>query len=106
MSKLIMSKIKKYKLIQLVSKKIEYSIHQLHILSVVNIFIEEMMKDLKNDKKIKIINFGTFELNKIKPKKIQNIITKKPQITKQTNALRFKLFRKISNIFSNIHFDK
>lgn len=99
-------KIKKSELVQAISKKMEHSIHQFHILSVINIFIEEMLADLKSGKSIKVFNFGTFDLTTLKPKTVKSIYSGKTIIVEKTKALRFKLFRKISTIFSDLHFHK
>ena len=85
----------------LITKKINYSVHRLHVRTIVRILIEELIKDLKQGKEIKIINFGIFKLKDLKPKKIRSVSTKKIKFVKRTKSLRLKLTRTISKYLSN-----
>jgi len=78
----------------------KHSIHRLHVVSIMSILIEELIKDLMQGKDIKIPNFGTFRLKELKPKKIKNITTKEIKFARRTNALRFRLTRKLSRYLS------
>lgn len=87
---------KKSDLIKLISKKVK--INKLHTLSVVNILIEEIITELKNNNKIIIRNFGYFIVNKLKPKKIKSIVNNKIKFVNSTYALRFRLYENIYNL--------
>ena len=91
-------KISKRKLSTLVAKELKGIVHSLHILSVINILIDEIVKELKNGNSIKIINFGTLSLKNMKPKKFLDLSTRKILWSKQYKTLRFKLTKKISKI--------
>lgn len=83
----------------LISKSMN-KIHRLHVLSIINILIDEMIKDLLAGKSIKIKNFGTFKLNSLKPKKIVNLLTNRVKFAQKTKSLRFRMsksFYKIMN---------
>lgn len=90
----------KNKLWGLVSKKLNYSIHRLHILSIINILIDEMIKELKQGNEIKIPGFGTFTVNELKPKKIRSVVSKKIKFAQRTKSLRFRLSRTLSKYLS------
>lgn len=85
----------------MITKTINHSIHRLHVMSIISILIDEMIKELKNGKEIKIPNFGTLKVNDLKPKKIRSIATNKIKFARRTKSLRFKLTRKISKYLSN-----
>lgn len=87
------SRIDKYKLFNLVFQKL--NIHRLHVFSVLNILIDELIKELRTGNSIKINNFGEFKLKSIKPKKIRNIATGQIKFIKTTKVLRFKLADKL-----------
>lgn len=86
----------KKKLYSLIARNINFSIHKLHIISIIGILIDELSKDLLLGNKINIPNFGILRLNDIKTKKIISILTKEIRFTKRTKALRLKLTKKIS----------
>ena len=76
---------------QYVSKKVEYTVNKLHIFAIINILIDEMVKELKSGKSINIEGFGTFCINNLKPKKIRSVYSNKIKFAQKTKALRFKL---------------
>ena len=78
-----------------VSKQINHKIHRLHVMSVVSILLEELIRELKLGNKINIGNFGTFELRELRPKKVRNIATKQIKFVGKTKALRLKLSKKL-----------
>lgn len=86
---------------QMVSRKINHSIHRLHVLAIINIFLEEFAKDLIAGKKIRIPNFGTFQLNELLPKKTRSIYSNEIKFVKRTKALRLKLDKKLAKYLSN-----
>jgi nucleoid DNA-binding protein len=83
-------------LIDLVAKRLDHSIHKMHISSVVNIFIDEMKHDIKSGNNIKIDNFGIFKVKKLKSKRINNIHLHKLQYTKQTYSITLSLSNNIT----------
>jgi len=80
---------------QYVLKKINNSIHHAHVMSVINILLDEIVAELILNKKIKIINFGQFVLRKLNPRKHYNLYTKKYEMSKGNNILRFELNNKL-----------
>jgi nucleoid DNA-binding protein len=80
----------------LLVKILKHNVHNAHILSIINILLEELVKDLMNGNEIKIINFGTFYIKNIKPKQIKNIATGNITTTKETRAIRFRLSRALA----------
>jgi nucleoid DNA-binding protein len=93
--------VNKRKLWSLIIKDINYIIHYSHVFSVINILIDELVKELRNDKEIHIGNFGRFKLVDLKPKKIINIATGKIKFVKKTKALRFKISKKLIKLLFN-----
>jgi nucleoid DNA-binding protein len=90
----------KNKLWLLITKRINHSVHRLHVLSIISILIEEIIAELKSGKEVKISNFGTFRISKLKPKKIISVATKEVAFAKKTKALRFRLTRRLSKYLS------
>lgn len=88
----------KKKLHYLICKDLNHIIHHLHIFSVINILIEEIIKELKADNKINIGNFGIFSIKTIKPKKIVSITNKEIKFVDRTKVLRFNIARKLLKI--------
>jgi nucleoid DNA-binding protein len=91
----------KRKLYSLICKDLNHIIHHLHIFSVINILIEEIIIDLKSGKEIDIGNFGIFSLKELKPKKIISIINREIKFVDRTVALRFNIARKLTNLLKN-----
>jgi nucleoid DNA-binding protein len=85
----------------MITKKINHSIHRLHVMSIISVLIDEMIKELKRGGEIKIPNFGTLKINDLKPKKIRSISTNKIKFAKRTKSLRFRLSKKISKYLSD-----
>lgn len=85
----------------MITKKINHSIHRLHVMSIISVLIDEMIKELKRGGEIKIPNFGTLKINNLKPKKIRSISTNKIKFAKRTKSLRFRLSKKISKYLSD-----
>lgn len=56
-----------------VNRKIKRLIHHYHVFSVISILFEEMIKDLKNGKEIKIVNLGTLMLKDMPPRKYHDV---------------------------------
>lgn len=92
----------KSNLINLVANEIDGQIHKMHIISIINILIEEICNDLLAGKEVKIKNFGTFRLSGLKSKKIISVISKEPKFTKKSSSLRFRMARKFYNYIHNM----
>lgn len=89
----------KRQLYQLVIDKLKSKgIHKYHIISIINIFIEEMIKEIKIGNKIKIGNFATFGLVDLKSKMLFSVSSKIMKLGKASRALRIKLDRKLIKI--------
>lgn len=56
-----------------VNRKIKRLIHHYHVFSVISILFDEMIKDLKNGKEIKIANLGTIVLKDTPPRKYHDV---------------------------------
>lgn len=56
-----------------VNRKIKRLIHHYHVFSVISILFDEMIKDLKSGKEIKIANFGTIVLKDTPPRKYHDV---------------------------------
>ncbi len=83
--------INKRDLWRFVNKKINRRLHHYHVFSVITILFEEMLKDLKNGKPIKIFNFGTLVLKRTKPRKYFDVNHKRVMLSKGHRILRFTL---------------
>jgi nucleoid DNA-binding protein len=94
--------IQKLKIVAFVSRRLRKSIGYFHILSVINILVEELIVELKIKREIKIPNFGTFRLKPLKPKRIKSVVSEKTILTKPSNSLRFKLSRNVIRYLKGI----
>jgi nucleoid DNA-binding protein len=56
-----------------VNRKIKRMIHHYHVFSIISILFDEMLRDLKDGKEIKIANLGTFVLKDTPPRKYHNV---------------------------------
>ncbi len=86
---------------QYVLKKIRHSIHHAHVMSVINILLDEMLLDLIASEKIKIVNFGEFILQKLNARRHFNVFTKIFETSKGNSSLRFVLDKKLKKFISN-----
>jgi nucleoid DNA-binding protein len=92
----------KRQLFQLVINKLKGKhIHKYHTISVINIFIDEMINELKSGNKIKIDNFATFQLNQLKPKMVWSYVSKKMMMGRAVKAMRIKLDKKLKKYLLN-----
>lgn len=87
-----------------VNKKIKRSIHHYHVFSVITILFEEIIKDLKLGKDVKIFNFGTLSLKKLPPRKYHDINARQVKQASSHKILRFVLSNKLRNILRD-HLD-
>jgi nucleoid DNA-binding protein len=90
-------KINKKYILDEISKRLNQSIHKSHIRSIINILIEEIVKELKNGNDIIIKGFGNLSLKKLKVRKMISI-NNNIKFARRTKSLRFSLTRKISKL--------
>jgi len=83
--------IDKRRLWRYVNQKINRMIHHAHVLSVITILFEELLKDLKEGKEIKIHNLGTISLEQTKPRKYHDVRLGRVMQGKSHRILRFRL---------------
>jgi nucleoid DNA-binding protein len=74
-----------------INKKINRFVHHYHVASIIDILFEEIVKDLKSGKPIKIFNFGILELKNTKPRLYHDVVRKEMVLSKGYRILRFKL---------------
>lgn len=91
----IPSNVSKRNLWRYVNQKIKRFIHHYHVFSVITILFEEMLKDLKQGKDIKIFNFGTLSLRETKPRWYHDVTQRKVVLSNKHKILRFVLTPKI-----------
>lgn len=78
-----------------------------HILSVINILFEELVKDLRSGKKIKIANFGTLNLKKMPPRHYYDVRFQRVMTSPGHYIVRFFMARPIKKILcQSIDLDK
>jgi nucleoid DNA-binding protein len=83
-----------------VNKKINRSIHHMHVLSVISILFEEIIIDLRSGKPLEIFNFGVLSLKRSNPKMYYNVVYKKMMKSKGRNIMKFSLIPKIKTKIS------
>jgi nucleoid DNA-binding protein len=76
---------------QYVNRKIKRIIHHYHVFSILTILFDEMIKDLKRGKSIKIFNFGKLELKNLKPRRYFDVRHQKVMQAEGHRILRFTL---------------
>lgn len=74
-----------------INKKIHRSIHHFHVFSILSILLDEMVKDLKQGKIVKIHNFGSFVLKELKPRRYFDVKQKQVMLSRGYKILRFIL---------------
>lgn len=90
-----------------VNKKIKGFFHHYHVFNIINILFEEIVKDLKQEKTLKIFNFGELQLKSTKPRKYFDVNKQRVEMSKSNKNLRFLLSSKIKNkICQNIDINK
>ena len=90
-----------------VNRKIKRIIHHYHVASVLAILFDEMVADLLKGNRIKIFNFGTLTLKKLRPRRYFDVRFQKVMQSKGYKILRFTLapsFRK--KLVDNLDLDK
>jgi len=90
-----------------VNLKIKRAIHHYHVFGVITILFDELLKDLKNGKEIKIFNFGTLVLKDTKPRRYHNVVRKQIMLSKGHRIFKFSLARQIrKKICEHLDLDK
>ena len=89
--------VSKRSLWKVVNKKIKKTIHYYHVFSVISILFEEILKDLREEKELKVFNFGTLVLKKTKPKKYHDVRYHKIMQGEAHKIMKFSLAKKIRN---------
>jgi nucleoid DNA-binding protein len=95
MKKFPTTTINKRKLGSLVAKRLGYSIHHTHISNVISLFIDSFMDELQDKQRIDIGNFGSFRLEKTKPRKFHNIQKRRFAVSAGRPRLKIKLSRSL-----------
>lgn len=80
-----------------VGRKLKYSIHNIHILNVVSLFIDQFMTEFLEKKEINIPNFCLFKIEKNKPRKYHNIQKNRFAVAPGHPQLKIKLDPAIRN---------
>lgn len=93
--------ISKKSLWKYVNKKIKKTIHYYHVFSIISILFEEIIKDLREEKELKVFNFGTLILQKTKPKKYHDVRYQKVMQAPAHKLMKFSLAKKIRNKLCN-----
>lgn len=97
----------KRKLWQYVNLKINRMVHHYHVLSVVAILFDEMIKDLRQGKTIKIFNFGSFIMKTMKPRRYFDVRYQKVMLSPGHRILRFTLTKPLrKKLVSHLDLDK
>lgn len=74
-----------------VNQKINRLVHHYHVASIIDILFQEIIKDLKAGKSIKVFNFGTLTLQKTKPRRYHNVVHRQVMLSKGYRILKFTL---------------
>jgi nucleoid DNA-binding protein len=93
----IPSSIDKRVLWKYVNRKIKRTIHHYHVFSIITLLFEEMLKDFKQGKEIKIFNLGTIVLKEMKPRRYHDVTKNEVVLSGKHKILRFTLMSKIRN---------
>jgi len=91
MSHLEKIKVSKRDLWRYVNRKIKRIIHYYHVFAIITILFEEMIKDLKQGKVIKVSNLGTITLQPTKPRWYHNVKLRQMVLSPGYRVMRFVL---------------
>lgn len=90
-----------------VNRKIKRLVHRYHVFAVITILFEEMVKDLKQGKDIKIANLGVITLKPTQPRWYHNVVLRKMVLSPGHRVLRFFLSKPIhKKLVSLLDLDK
>lgn len=84
-----------------VNKKIKRLIHHYHVSSVISILFEEMVKDLRAGKEIKVINLGSFVLKETPPRRYHDVTLRKMMSSSGHRIMRLFLSRSLRKKLCN-----
>lgn len=99
--------IDKKKLVKSVYDSLNKKYNKQHVLSVITILFDELIKDLLSGKKIYINNFGEFSTVKTKPRRHMNIVSKQISISTGSTILKFNLNKRVARFLKNkLNIDK
>lgn len=102
-----MSKIRKRYLAQLVANKLDIEIDRRHIVSIITILFEEIMKDILTKGQFVITNFGKFLFGRSPSRKFFNFQTGKVEQSVGNNKLKFQLNEQLKrNILNQIDVER
>lgn len=74
-----------------VNRKIKRAVHRYHVFAIITILFEEMAKDLRRGKPIKIANLGTIILQPTKPRWFHHVTLRKMVLSPGHHVMRFLL---------------
>lgn len=90
-----------------VNRKTKRLIHRHHVLAVISALFEEMIKDLKEGKPIKVANLGTIVLQPTKPRWYHHVTLHKMVLSPGYRVMRFILSKPVhKKIVSMLDLDK
>ncbi len=92
--------ITKDKLIKKVVKKLQKFYLKIHVVNVINILIDELIKDFMQDKSLKIHNFCEIKYKTYAPKKFIGLFSKKEEVSDSKTRLILKVNSKLANILN------
>jgi nucleoid DNA-binding protein len=78
-----------------VNCKIKRLTHRYHVFAVISILFEEMVKDLRQGKSIKIANLGTISLQDTKPRWYHHVRLRQMVLSPGHRIMRFSLVKPI-----------
>lgn len=78
-----------------VNRKIKRLIHHYHVFSIISILFEEMIRDLRDGKEIKVTNLGTFVLKDMPPRKYHDVRLRKVMQSPGHRVMRLFLAKPI-----------
>lgn len=104
MEKQIPSNISKRIFWRFINLKIERIINAYHVFAIINILFDELVKDLKSGKEIKIHNFGSLLLKTTNPRRYFDVFQQKVCLGKSNRILQLFLTKKLRNKIIN-HFN-
>jgi nucleoid DNA-binding protein len=91
-----MMSLSKRDVVLLLIKQMKGQLHNIHIFGIVQVFIEEMIKELKDGRVVLIPNFFSVRLEEVGGKTIRNVKTGKIEKSKSKNKLRVQISRRLA----------
>src|SRR5271155_2927417 len=78
-----------------VNRKIKRLVHRYHVFAVISILFEEMARDLRRGKSIKVTNLGTITLQPTKPRWHHHVGLRQMVLSPGHRVMRFLLAKPI-----------